>query len=289
AMYRAKHAGGGRCEIFDDRMRDQAVQRLSVQRDLARALESGEIHPWYQPIVELSTGRVTGCEALARWDHPTRGTLLPADFLEHADETDAIIRIDTIVMDAASRQVAEWNRARPASDQLCLSVNVSARHVLSDRLAEHVARALEASGLPGSALCLDMSEHAIMDDVEINRQALVQVRDLGVQVAVDDFGTGSASLAHMSRLPVDLLKIDRSFVRGLVDTREPRAALVRAIETLGHAMGLRLVVEAVETQQEYEVVRSLGIDEAQGFFWGPPTPPDEAVWATEHLDLGVSR
>ena len=279
AMYRAKGAGGGRCEIFDEEMRELAARKVQVQADLARALTEDEIRPWYQPLVDLATGRVVGCEALARWHHPDRGLLLPADFLPGAAETDAIVVLDAAILGEGCRQVVEWNDARSATEALQLAVNVSARWLRSDRLVEDVASALAASGLPGHLLCLEMTESVIMEDIDLSSQTLKELRGLGVWTALDNFGTGSSSLAHLSQLPVDMLKIDRSFVRTLDDPSGPRTAIVRAVEAVGHALGMVMVAEGVETDDEHRQVRTIGIDRAQGFLFGAATPADASEWA----------
>ena len=220
-----------------------------------------------------------GCEAFARWYHPTRGILPPSEFLDHAAESHSIIDLDSTILTESCRQAAEWNNSRPADAPLRLSANLAARTLRSDRLRECVSGALEASGLPSHLLVLELSEQVIMGELDLSGQALKELRELGVQIAVDDFGTGISSLSHLGQLPVDALKVDRSFVHGPDDTQASRTAVVQAITTLGHALGLRLAVKSIESQQECDVVRGIGVDEGQGYHLGRPVAPNEATWA----------
>lgn len=278
AMYRAKAAGGGLCEIFDEAMRDLVTRRLEIQAELHDALGRDEIKPWYQPIVDLDSGRVVGCEALARWSHPTRGLILPDVFIPHAEETGAIVELDGSILAASCRQLAGWNRARLPAEPLSLSVNVSARQLGSELLVATVRAALEDSGLDPRMLCLEVTESVIMQDVDRSAGVLAQLRELGIRTAVDDFGTGYSSLGYLLSLPVDVLKIDRSFVTDLTPAG-PRVAIVRAIEALGHALGLTIIAEGVESMGEQSLLRDLGVDRVQGFLLGRAVPPEDADWA----------
>ncbi|MDQ1688753.1 MAG: hypothetical protein QOK42_1728 [Frankiaceae bacterium] len=279
AMYRAKENGRARYEVFDEAMRDRASQRLEVQNDLRRALMRDEVRAWYQPIVELSTGRVVGCEALARWEHPTQGLLLPDAFIPHAEETGAIVAVGSVVLVDACRQVAQWNAARPKSEPLILSVNVSARQLASAHLLQTVIEALRNSGLAPEQLCLEVTESVVMDDVAVSALVLGRLRDIGVCTAVDDFGTGYSSLAYLLSLPVDVLKIDRSFVQVLDEPDGPAAAIVRAVAALAAALSLGVLAEGVETPEQLAQLQALGIQQGQGFLWGRAVPACEASWA----------
>jgi diguanylate cyclase (GGDEF)-like protein/PAS domain S-box-containing protein len=281
AMYRAKENGRARCEIFDEAMRRRASQRLEVQHDLRLALQRGELRAWYQPLVDMRTGQVTGCEALARWHHPTRGLLMPDDFIPHAEETGAIVPLGEALLLDACRQVAAWNAMRSPDNQLTVSVNVSARQLGSAQLVDTVRNALEVSGLAASSLCLEVTESVIMEDVEVSGAVLGRLRDVGIRTAVDDFGTGYSSLAYLLSLPVDLLKIDRSFVRVLDVVDGPAVAIVRAISALADALGLAVLAEGVETSRQKELLSVLGVQQGQGYLWGPAVGAAEAVWAAE--------
>jgi diguanylate cyclase (GGDEF)-like protein/PAS domain S-box-containing protein len=278
AMYRAKDNGRARCEIFDEAMRDRASQRLSVQVDLQLALQRGEVVPWYQPVVDITTGRVIGCEALARWMHPTRGMLQPDAFIPHAEETGAIVPLGAALLVEACRQVSIWNVDRPLSAPLSVAVNVSARQLTSPELVGIVRDALDATGLEPRLLCLEVTESVVMQDVVTSGHVLGQLRDLGVRTAVDDFGTGYSSLAYLLSLPVDVLKIDRSFTR-VLDSDGPAVAIVRAVTALAEALGLGVLAEGVETFEQLGQLDALGVQQGQGFLWGRPVSRDDAWWA----------
>jgi EAL domain-containing protein (putative c-di-GMP-specific phosphodiesterase class I) len=279
AMYRAKDNGRARCEIFDEGMRLRASERLEVQNELRRALQNGEIVPWYQPVVDLRTGRTVGCEALARWQHPDRGLLQPDAFIPHAEETGAIVALGEGVLLEACRQVAIWNSDRPVGEALTMAVNVSARQLASAQLVDTVREALELSGLHAGHLCLEITESVVMEDVEVSGAVLGRLRDLGVRTAVDDFGTGYSSLAYLLSLPVDVLKIDRSFVQYLDANDGPAVAIVRAITALADALGLGVLAEGVETPQQLGLLEVLGVQQGQGYLWGKAVPAQEATWA----------
>jgi diguanylate cyclase (GGDEF)-like protein/PAS domain S-box-containing protein len=281
AMYRAKENGRARCEIFDEDMRKRASERLEVQNDLRRGLQRGEVEAWFQPLVELRSGRVVGCEALARWRHPERGVVMPDAFIPHAEETGAIVGLGDALLLQACAQVAAWNRGRPAADALSVSVNVSARQLTSAQLVHTVREALEQSGLPAPLLCLEVTESVIMEDVAISGAVLGRLRDLGVRTAVDDFGTGYSSLAYLLSLPVDVLKVDRSFVQALEVVDGPAAAIVRAIAALADALGLGVLAEGVETSVQLAHLASVGVQHGQGYLWGRAVPADVATWAVD--------
>ena len=297
AMYRAKDNGRARCEIFDEGMRLRASERLEVQNELRRALQNSEIVPWYQPVVDLRTGRVLGCEALARWQHPTRGLLEPGSFIAHAEETGAIVALGEGMLLQSCQQVAAWNRARPPGEALTLAVNASARQLASAQLVDTVREALAETGLQAHHLCLEVTESVIMEDVQVSGAVLGRLRELGVRTAVDDFGTGYSSMAYLLSLPVDVLKIDGSFVRHLDVADGPAVAIVRAITALADALGLGVLAEGVETRQQLALLEVLGVPQGQGYLWGKAVPEDEAVWAAwqpvppprTHFDLVSDR
>ncbi|MCU1601600.1 MAG: response regulator receiver modulated diguanylate cyclase/phosphodiesterase with sensor(s) [Frankiales bacterium] len=279
AMYRAKDNGRARCEIFDEAMRARASERMEVQVDLRLAIERGEITPWFQPVVDVRTGHVVGCEALARWEHPVKGLLSPDAFIPHAEETGAIVPLGSALLLESCRQVQAWNQARPAHEALTVAVNVSSRQLGSPELVATVRDALRTTGLPARLLCLEVTESVVMQDVVMSGAVLGQLRELGVRTAVDDFGTGFSSLAYLLSLPVDLLKIDRSFVRALDPESGPAVAIVRAIAALADALGLRVLAEGVETVEQLAELDGLGVQHGQGFLWGRPVPAAEATWA----------
>jgi len=280
ALYRAKENGRARCEIFDEAMRERASQRLEVLNDLRVALQEEQFAAWYQPVVDVATGKVVGCEALARWDHPRKGLVMPDSFIPHAEETGAVVSLGAAVLMQACHQVAEWNRARPANDALKVGVNLSARQLNSPALLATVEQALTESGLDPKSLCLEVTESVIMEDVELSGAALGRLRALGICTAVDDFGTGYSSLAYLLSLPVDVLKVDRSFVEALDEqNNEPAVAIVRAISALADALGLGVLAEGVENQRQLDQLAALGVQQGQGFLWGKAVPSHQADWA----------
>jgi len=271
AMYRAKERGKGRWELFDEAMRANARQRLDTENALHRALDRREFKVFYQPVISLSEGRCTGVEALVRWQHSERGLIGPQEFIHLAEETGLIIPIGNWVLDEVCRQIASWQVLGSADDEFVVSVNLSARQLAQSDLIESVTRALERSGANPARLCLEITESVLMDDAETTMEALRSLRTLGVGLSIDDFGTGYSSLGYLKRFPVDSVKIDRSFVDGL-GTDPEDSAIVAAVVSLGHALGLRVVAEGVETREQIRELVALGCDDAQGFFFASPQP-----------------
>ncbi len=267
AMYAAKNTGKGRVEVFDPEMLARASRRTSTQQDLARAVEHDEIEVHFQPIIDLHTLRPTGLEALARW---RRGAaLVAADaFIPAAEESGAIVGIGRAVLRTTCHAVRRWRRL-PGHADLGVAVNVSMQQVLSGRLPEHVEEALRDSGLPPSALVLEITESSAAEDPERVAGVLARLRAAGVRIAVDDFGAGYSSLAYLMRLPADILKIDRTLL-DFVTTRD--GSLVNAVAELGRTLGLTVVVEGVETPDHLARAREAGCDAAQGFHFSRPLP-----------------
>jgi diguanylate cyclase (GGDEF)-like protein/PAS domain S-box-containing protein len=274
AMYRAKERGKGRYEIFDEAMRADAVARLETESALRRAVERGELRLHYQPEVDLATGAVRGFEALVRWDHPARGLLGPNAFIPLAEETGLIVPIGEWVLREAATEAARW--ATASSEPLTLSVNLSARQLAQQDLVAMVRRAMAETGVDPATLCLEITESAVMESGSATTAQLRALKSLGIRLAIDDFGTGFSSLAHLRRFPVDVLKIDGTFVAGL--GHEPQdASIAAAVISLAHALGLDTVAEGVETEEQLTILRSLGCDLGQGYLFGRPAPIDETV------------
>ncbi|HWE09141.1 MAG TPA: EAL domain-containing protein [Solirubrobacteraceae bacterium] len=270
AMHRAKERGGARWELFDAAMRGRAISRLRVENDLRRALERQELILDYQPLVSLRDGSLLGVEALVRWVHPQRGRISPADFIPVAEENGLIEPIGRWVLTHACRQAARWSRERPGS-AVSMSVNLSAAQVTNRGLADSVAAALRVSGLEPSRLALELTESVLAGDVDELAESLQALKALGVRLVLDDFGTGYSSLSYLTRLPLDMLKVDRSFVGGL--GTEPRdTAITEAIVAMSQALSLRVVGEGVETEQQLAELSRLGCDVAQGFYFSRPVP-----------------
>jgi len=271
AMYRAKERGGGTWELFDDAMRASAMARLETVSDLHRAMDRGELRLHYQPVVSLQGARLAGVEALVRWEHPQRGLIAPAEFVSVAEEAGLARALGDWVMAEACREAASWPRF-PDGRPLIVSVNVSGRELVQKDLTRRVRRALERSGLQPEQLRLEITEDVLMRDVDGTIEMVKELKALGVSLTIDDFGTGASSLANLKRLPVDAVKVDGSFVSGMVHDPED-AAIVAAIMSLGHALGLQVVAEGVETWEQLRELVALGCDLAQGYYFSRPLEP----------------
>ncbi len=271
AMYTAKGRGKGRVERFEASMHTAALNRLELRADLERALDRGEFRLRYQPVFDLQQGRLSGFEALIRWRHPERGEVMPGDFIPLAEETGLIVPIGHWVLVQAARQAQAWNATglRP----LHVSVNISPRQVREDSITDSVRHALTASGLDPARLIVELTESGLMQDDE---GRLHELKSLGVHIALDDFGTGYSSLSYLSRFPIDVLKIDQSFVAQIqAGTTEP--ALVRSVIQLGAAMNLHTVAEGIEQPEQLERLRELGVDYGQGYLLARPLDPIAAT------------
>lgn len=280
AMYRAKGSGKSRFVVFDEEMRKSAVSLLKLENDLRRAVEREEFTVHYQPVVWLASGGVSGFEALARWEHPERGLLGPDAFMRLAEETGLVHEIDRFVLAAACRQVALWREVHRETFPPAISVNLSPTGLLRPDLVPEVANVLAETGLPGYALVLELTERAVMEDAEASLDALHRLRGLGVRVHVDDFGTGYSSLQLLHRLPVDALKIDRSFISGeaaSAGVTGESAEIVQTILTMAHALGMEVVAEGVETDEQLDALREMGCDFVQGRRFSEPVPKEKAA------------
>jgi diguanylate cyclase (GGDEF)-like protein len=264
AMQKASNLGGGYVVHTCD-LETSAREKLDVECDLRRALQRRELRLFYQPQVDLR-GTVTGMEALIRWDHPTRGLLAPGQFMESAEETGLIVPIGTWVIREACRQAAEWSRTNITP--LKVAVNVSSLQFYFSDVVDIVRKALEETGLPGHLLEIELTETLLMRNCDEAAKSLQKLRLLGVTIAIDDFGTGYSSLSYLQKLPIDLLKIDRSFLQNI--EAESTGAVVNAITALAHSLGLRVVAEGIETQLQMDAVSAMGVDFAQGYLFGRP-------------------
>ena len=284
AMYRAKDNGRARCEFFDETMRTEAAHRLEIQTALHWAIKRDEMRVFYQPLVDLASGTPVGVEALVRWAHPTHGLVMPQDFIALAEEASLIVPIGRSVLEQATLACRQWQDDFGGLP-FGVAVNLSVHHLRHPDLLQHVRAVLAASGLQPSSLCLELTETVLLEDVDRHIRTLLELRALGVRLAIDDFGTGYSSLAYLRRFPIDIVKIDRSFVAGL-ETNENDAAIVRSIIDLAHALKLKVVAEGVERREQLDRLRTLGCDTAQGFLFSRPAPPAEVGdWLAErHLD-----
>jgi diguanylate cyclase (GGDEF)-like protein/PAS domain S-box-containing protein len=266
AMYHAKESGGNAYRFFSAEMNARAVERLLLENDLRRALECDELSLYFQPVVEFASGKVRAAEALARWHHPQRGLVPPERFFAFAEETGLIDRLGEWALAAACKQAREWQvEGQPP---LVVAVNVSAGQLRGGRaFAQKVAAILADSGLPPACLELEITESVLVDHIESNVEALGHIAALGTRIVVDDFGTGYSSLSYLKRLPIHGLKIDRSFVRDVVDDPDD-AAIVRAVVSLARSLQLTTTAEGIETEAQLEVLRNFGCDSWQGFLYG---------------------
>lgn len=269
AMHRAKAQGKARHELFDARMRVQALRRLSVENELRRAVDRGEFRVHYQPIVSLHTGRITGFEALVRWEAPEVGLLPPAEFIGIAEEIGLIGAIGRWVMREACRQARAWQEQFPLNPPLVISVNVSGREFREGGLADHVAAVIEETGLDPTCLKLEITESAILDDTPAVSAVLDRLRAMRVQLSLDDFGTGYSSLSYLHRYPFDTLKVDRAFITRL-GPDGANGAIVHAILALGRSFDLEVIAEGIETAEQYAQLRSGGCGYGQGYFFSEP-------------------
>jgi diguanylate cyclase (GGDEF)-like protein len=278
AMVRAKSGVGRRHFLFEPSMSDQTLERLDLENDLRRALDGEELRVHYQPIVSLESGAVVGFEALVRWQHPTRGLVPPMAFIPMAEETGLIVPLGRWVLEAACRQAAIWNGARSGkgTPPLFVSVNLSAREFTQTDLVDGVSETLSRTGLEPDALELEITESVLMDQSEAGIRALSDLRGLGVRLVLDDFGTGYSSLSYLKHLPLDTIKIDRTFVAGIEEVAD--RSIVEAVIALAHGLGIGVVAEGIETEQQADRLRELGCDLGQGYLFSRSVPAEQ-TWA----------
>jgi diguanylate cyclase (GGDEF)-like protein len=283
AMYRAKAAGRGGHEVFEPEMYNAVRERLELEADLRRALDCGELRLLYQPIVELDGGRTIGVEALLRWQHPRRGLVAPLNFIPLAEETGLIVPIGRWVLGEACRQGRRWQLAAPAGRAPTMSVNISGRQLLEPTLVAEVAEALAESGLEPALLTLEITESILMQNTEATVATLRELKALGVRLAIDDFGTGYSSLAYLQRFPIDVLKIDKSFIDGVARGGSD-AVLARTIVTLAGMLDLSTVAEGVERADQHAHLVALGCARGQGYLFGRPLGVAEIDGLLAHAD-----
>jgi diguanylate cyclase (GGDEF)-like protein len=272
AMHHAKARGKSRYELFDQSMNKPAHDRLGIELDLRHAITRGDFTLHYQPVVALDSGRITEVEALVRWNHPQRGLLFPADFVSLTEDTGLIVPLGRWITTEACRQLRQWQTAGEGAP-LVMSVNLSARQLQHPHLVDDVARALEETRIDPGTLRLEITETVVMQDAPSTLAKLEALKRLGVRLAIDDFGTGYSSLGYLKRFPVDTLKIDRSFVKGIGRDVED-TAIVRAVITVAKSLGLAVTAEGIETEAQLGELRALGCDRGQGYLFAKPVPAD---------------
>ncbi len=276
AMYTAKSRGRNRCELFKPSMHQAMLDRLDLEADLRRAVDRGEFVLQYQPTVALATGRIAGMEALVRWNSPERGLVPPGMFIPVAEDTGLIVPLGAWVLEEACRQAVAWKHEFGAEAPLTMSVNLSARQLQDDRLVDTVADILSRTGIRPEEVVLEITESAVMADAEAMTARLHELKGLGVRLAIDDFGTGYSSMSYLCSFPIDILKIDRSFVHG-VRNEPQKMGIVRAIVELGHILDLQTVAEGIELDEELQELRALHCDLGQGFWFARPLTVEQAV------------
>jgi len=269
AMYEAKQSGKGRFAVFEASMHEAAIERLQLTGDVRAAIDRHEFFLQYQPIFSLRDGSFVGVESLVRWNHPDRGIVRPDAFIPLAEETGLIHPIGRWVLDSACRQAYAWGIEHGRRDQMMVSINVSAKELQQPDLVDQISRALARSRLPASAVVIEITESVLLADAEGSLRRLRELKELGVRIALDDFGTGFSSLSYVQRLPIDILKIDKMFVRGVGGSIEDEA-LARAIIKLGQTFGLEVIAEGIENAQQVDRLRRLGCDYGQGFHLARP-------------------
>ncbi|MFN8571553.1 MAG: EAL domain-containing protein [Gemmatimonadaceae bacterium] len=279
ALYHGKTRGKGRWTRFDPSMHNAAAERRTLQGELRLAMANGDLEVYYQPMIDLASGRVAGFEALLRWTHPTRGPIPPSVFIPVAEESGLIVPLGRWTLQTACEQLATWHRdvmVPPGTERFFMTVNVSGRQLHHSGFVEDVIHVLDQSGVPPHSLILELTESSVIHRSHSAKERMWSLRNSGVRLAIDDFGTGYSSLSYLQQFPIDMIKIDRSFVEGVLHGG-PQEALVRTIILLGHALSLRTVAEGIETEPQRECLRAMGCELGQGFFFARPMTADAAA------------
>jgi EAL domain-containing protein (putative c-di-GMP-specific phosphodiesterase class I) len=287
AMYRAKELGTSRCEVFDTSMLTEAEERLELEQDLRRALERHELEVYYQPIVSLSESRLTGFEALLRWNHPERGLVLPARFIPLAEETGLIVPIGTWVLHEACRQLRLWDEQFPDAADLVVNVNLSARQCTHPSLLQDVRRVLDDTGVAPSRLKLEVTEGVVLEHSEVVGNVLRQLRALGVQLGLDDFGMGYSALSYLQNFPFQTIKIDRAFVNGM--ETGSNTEIIRAIVALAAGLAMNVTAEGIETADQVDRLQKLSCEFGQGYYFDKPLTCAEAQALLRERGVLVAR
>jgi EAL domain-containing protein (putative c-di-GMP-specific phosphodiesterase class I) len=285
AMYTAKDKGRSRWEMFDSHGAPALVERLGLETDLWQAIDHGGLLVRYQPEFSLTTGEIVAVEALVRWQHPTRGLLAPKEFVPFAEESSLILALDRHVLREACRCAKQWSDPRRGRDRVVVSVNLSPRFIRQPDVVTDITETLREVDADPRCLQIEITERVALVDVDRTIATLDALRRLGIRIAIDDFGTGYSSLGLLKRLPVDVVKLARSFVESM-DVLDADIAIVQAVITMGHALGMKITAEGVERVDQAARLRRLGCDTAMGFYWTSAVDPDELL---EMLRDGVAR
>jgi EAL domain-containing protein (putative c-di-GMP-specific phosphodiesterase class I) len=278
ALYRAKELGRDNFQVFEPKLNQRAIERLVLEKDLRRAIHDREFVLHYQPQYDLKTGEMLGVEALVRWQQGD-DVISPAKFIPIAEECGLIVPLGSWVLREAISRCAEFNLGR--SEPLRISVNVSALQIQRPNFANEVSQTLQKAGLPSKQLMVELTESALMQNPEQGSYAMEQLQQMGIGIAMDDFGTGHSSLNHVSVLPISLIKIDRFFVRNCAK-RKTDSSILAAIVTMGHALGLKVLAEGVETKEQARILRDHGCDEVQGYLYSRPISAERLIRLLEN-------
>jgi diguanylate cyclase (GGDEF)-like protein/PAS domain S-box-containing protein len=281
AMHKAKESGGNRFKVFNSRMRDQAMQLITMESDLRQAIANEEFFIHYQPILSIQNPALLGFEALIRWKHPTKGIIRPADFIPVAEQTGLIHDLGYWILEKSCTTLARWRDMIPHAKDLIVSVNISGRQFSQTNIVEHISRTLDRSKLPPDRLKIEITETTIMENPESAVEKLVRLKNKGVKLCIDDFGTGYSSMSYLQRFPLDHLKIDLSFVE-LMDKNPENFEIVRAIIGVAHSLNMKVIAEGVERVKQHSLLKQLGCECVQGFLYSKPIPEDRAEEFIHH-------
>jgi EAL domain-containing protein (putative c-di-GMP-specific phosphodiesterase class I) len=276
AMYWAKSEGRCRYRVFDSSMDERLQQRVELEGEIGAAIASGQIVPYYQPIVDLHTSQTVGFEVLARWEHPTRGIILPKDFVQIAEDTGMLGKMTEKLLEQAVQDAKNW------PDTIAVSLNFSGRQVSDAKLASKILEILKRAGFPPHRLVVEITENAVVQRLDDAKATLQALRDVGVRIALDDFGTGYSGLYHLRELDLDTIKIDRTFVGQMLE-KPQEARIVKAIVSLGHALGLKTTAEGIQSEDAVGRLLKLGCDTGQGYLFGQPQPASVVTEALSEL------
>jgi EAL domain-containing protein (putative c-di-GMP-specific phosphodiesterase class I) len=290
AMYHAKESGRGQVKVFDQRLHEKTIHLLQQETDLRKAVHKNQFQNHYQPIVRLDTASVVGFEALIRWNHPEIGMIYPGAFIPTAEENGLIIPITRLTLERACRDLQDWQKTLGKTLELTVSVNISSRHFLQPSLLDDLKEVLDETGLPPHLLKLEITETALMDEADESIRMAHRLRDFGIRLMIDDFGTGYSSLSYLQRLPIDTLKIDRSFISKIQENPESNRNIVEAIVSLAHKLDMHVVAEGVETPEQHAILLGMQCEFGQGFLFSRPMPkPDVDALVSRMVSFSPSE
>ena len=290
AMYHAKESGRGQVKVFDQKLHEKTIHLLQQETDLRKAVHKNQFQNHYQPIVRLDTASVVGFEALIRWNHPEIGMIYPGAFIPTAEENGLIIPITRLTLERACRDMQDWQKILGKTLELTVSVNISSRHFLQPSLLDDLKEVLDETGLPPHLLKLEITETALMDEADESIRMAHRLRDFGIRLMIDDFGTGYSSLSYLQRLPIDTLKIDRSFISKIQESPESNRNIVEAIVSLAHKLDMHVVAEGIETPEQHAILLGMQCEFGQGFLFSRPMPkPDVDALVSRMVSFSPSE